>query len=259
MKPLVLNADELPPWRSANDHGGAPFLLCCDHASPRIPRVLDNLGLESHLLDLHIAYDIGAEAMTRLMAEQLDARAVFSSYSRLVIDMNRGVRFDDACPEVSDDHPIPGNLGLTSAAKRERIDALFAPYHGALAQALTDLRRQWLSPGLVSMHSFTPHMNGRSRPWEVAVMWRHDERVARPLIEALKGHGLTVGENEPYSAFEPSGYSIHAHAGIFGAPHVLIEVRQDLLTKRDGIQHWANLLAETLGPIMVSLAAPRKG
>ena len=79
MKPLVLNADELPPWRSANDHGGAPFLLCCDHASPRIPRVLDNLGLESHLLDLHIAYDIGAEAMTRLMAEQLDERAVFSS------------------------------------------------------------------------------------------------------------------------------------------------------------------------------------
>ena len=255
----MLNADELPPWRSINNQGGAPFLLCCDHASARIPRALDNLGLEPHLLDLHIAYDIGAEAMTRRMAEQLDAHAIFSSYSRLVLDMNRGVRFDDACPETSDGHLIPGNYGLTSAAKRQRIDALFAPYHGAIAQALTDLRQRWLNPGLVSMHSFTPHMNGHSRPWEVAVMWRHDERVARPLIKALKGHGLTVGENEPYSALEPSGYSIHAHAGIFGAPNVLIEVRQDLLTEEDDIRHWANLLADTLGPIMASLGTPRDG
>ena len=95
---MVLNADELPPWHSTNSQGGAPFLLCCDHASARIPRALDGLGLEPHLLDLHIAYDIGAEAMTRRMAEQLDAHAIFSSYSRLVLDMNRGVRFDDASP-----------------------------------------------------------------------------------------------------------------------------------------------------------------
>ena len=88
-------------------------------------------------------------------------------------------------------------------------------------------------------------------------MWRHDER-RRTLIKALKVTDSRSAKTNR-SALEPSGYSIHAHAGIFGAPNVLIEVRQDLLTDEDDIRHWANLLADTLGPIMASLGTPRDG
>ena len=73
------------------------------------------------------------------------------------------------------------------------------------------------------------------------------------------GWAFAVCENEPYSAFEPSGYGIHAHAEFFGAPNVLIEVRQDLLTEEEGIQHWANLLSETLRPIMADLVIRPEG
>ena len=71
------------------------------------------------------------------------------------------------------------------------------------------------------------------------------------LLEALgRQDGVVVGDNEPYSAREPQGYSVTAHAAAKGYPHVAIEVRQDLIDTHHGAAEWAERLAAALGPIL---------
>ena len=54
-------------------------------------------------------------------------------------------------------------------------------------------------PFIVSIHSFTPAMQGFVRPWHAGILWDTDDRVARPLIDMLSAEeGLVVGDNEPY-------------------------------------------------------------
>lgn len=253
----ALQPGEPAPYRSVNETGHAPFVLVCDHASPRVPVALTDLGLAPHLLGLHIGFDIGIEALTRELSQRMDARTVLSSYSRLVIDMNRGLRFDDSIPPASDGHAIPGNQDLSAGERERRAHLLFHPYHDAVARTLASLAAPKRHPGLISMHSFTPHMGAATRPWHVGVLWKYDGRIAEPLIDALRHQGLTVGDNEPYSSFDPRGFTVEAHAERFGYPNVLIEVRQDLLTDEAGIDEWAGRLTDALGPILADASLYR--
>src|SRR5206468_12930901 len=69
--------------------GTSPLLLVCEHASNAVPEEYASLGLPQAELDRHIGYDIGAAALTRALAERLDATALLGVVSRLVIDINR--------------------------------------------------------------------------------------------------------------------------------------------------------------------------
>jgi predicted N-formylglutamate amidohydrolase len=48
------------------------------------------------------------------------------------------------------------------------------------------------------------------------------------------------------------GYTIETHGGVNGFPHVLIEVRQDLIATEAGAVVWADRLAGHLGPILAN-------
>ena len=52
------NAPDL--FATVNPDGDAPAIVCCDHSGRHIPAALDHPGLGRAILDLHIAYDIGA-------------------------------------------------------------------------------------------------------------------------------------------------------------------------------------------------------
>jgi len=216
---------------------GVPLLFLCDHASNALPE--GNLGLDAGLLATHIAYDIGAAAMTRALAEAYGAPAVLGTWSRLLIDLNRGADDPTIVMKLSDGSIIPGNvLGDARADAEEvarRIRAFHAPYHAAIAAALDRLGP---SATVVSMHSFTPAWKGRARPWEVGVLYDRDHRLSAPLMARLKEAGFTVGDNEPYTgALE--GDTLYQHGTLRGLPHVLIEIRQDLVATEASAQAFA--------------------
>jgi len=247
----LLDPAEPPPVEIGNPAGAAPILLTCDHASRAIPRALGKLGLTEDELARHIGWDIGAAAVTRHLAPLLGAPALLAGYSRLVIDCNRPPRDASSIPVASDGVAIPGNAGLSEEARRARRAALFEPYHAAIAARLAAWHRAGIAPALVSIHSFTPSMGGRARPWHVGVLWDQDGRVALPLLESLRAEaGLVVGDNEPYSAREPVGYTQRHHGYEAGLPHVAIELRQDLVGEAAGAQAWAERLARLLRPIL---------
>jgi predicted N-formylglutamate amidohydrolase len=231
--------------------GQAPTLFICDHAGRRVPKALGHLGLEATAFERHIAWDIGAADAARHLARTFGAPLILATYSRLVLDPNRYLDDPSLIPEVSDGTPVPANAGLGVEDRAARIDALHAPYHATIEDAMRRLRRDGGVPAVISVHTCTPVFKGFARPWQIGVLWNRDPRIADPLIKALAARGdVVVGDNQPYSGKDGQGYSVKQHAERHGFPAVALEIRQDLVDTHHGAAHWAGIVAEALAPIL---------
>lgn len=247
--PLLGPADP-PPFEIINGDGPAPFLLICDHASARVPSSLD-LKVAKEAFDQHVAWDIGAADAARHLSRRFDAALILSGYSRLVIDCNRRPDSDHLCPPVSDGICVPLNETLCEATRAERIAALYTPYHEAIEAWIAARRAAGHVPAIISIHSCTPVMNGFQRPWHIGVLWNEDGRIAQPLIQRLSADAsLCIGDNEPYTGKTQSGHSVPHHAERNRLPHVMVEIRQDLIGTREQAERWADILGDALAPVL---------
>ena len=255
--PSRLGADDPKPFSRIGPVSVHPhFVLVCDHASNAVPAHMERLGLDQAELDRHIGWDIGAATVTRSLSALLDAPAYLSGYSRLVVDCNRPVGSPTAMPAVSDGTVVPANQSISPEEATARTDAFFRPYHDAIAACLDRAIGFGAVPILVAVHSFTPVFEGFARPWEVGLLYEHDDRLVQPLKEALHAlrPGLTIGDNEPYAIVGPSDYSIPVHGQGRGLPHIEIELRQDLIGTQKGARSWAETLAVAFKQVRTALA-----
>jgi len=244
---VLLDLDEPEPVNFDNEAGRSVFFLACDHAGRAIPRRLDGLGLPEHETWRHIAWDIGIGAVGKRLSQLLDAAAILQTYSRLVIDCNRDPAVPSSIPEISETTEIPGNHGLTEAARKARVAAIFRPYHDTIAAALDRRVAAGRASVLVALHSFTPVFKGVARPWHAAVLYNRDARLASPLFELLRAEdGLVVGDNEPYRVTDLTDYTVPVHGERRGLPYVEIEIRQDQIADPAGQAAWAERLARLL-------------
>ena len=230
--------------------GKAPLLLIADHASNAVPPGID-LDVDPALLDDHIAFDIGTEALTRALATALHASAIIASVSRLVIDCNRDPQVVDVIPGASDGHVITGNLALSPAERALRIDSIHTPYHAAIEANIARVRPTLI----VSLHSFTPQLLSRpdeARPWPVALLHNNDNRAAQQALAWLRGQGLDAGDNEPYSG-RVLNYTMDRHAEANGMPYLGFEVRNDGLRHAAGVAHWAGVLGRCVNHVLALL------
>jgi predicted N-formylglutamate amidohydrolase len=248
--PSLISPGEPGPFRVLNPQGRARTLVVCDHASRLIPAALGNLGLDELALGRHIASDIGAGEVAEQLAERLDAPAVLASYSRLVVDCNRGLNDPTSILAISDGEFIPGNQGLSDADKAERARAFFHPYHDAIRRRLESFERRGIVPAFIAVHSFTPIFKEFHRPWQIGILWDKDPRIPVPLLEMLRARGVAVGDNEPYSGKAPADHTVDHHAEGGGLPHVSVEIRQDLIDHPEGVARWAALLGDVLAKIL---------
>ena len=247
MSDSLLAADEPAPVTVHNENGLSPFLIVADHGGNVIPRALRGLGVSEAERRRHIAWDIGIAAVSRLVADALDATLVQQNYSRLVIDCNRAPGSKESISDISERIPVPGNIGLSEGSKAARVREIFRPYHDRIESEL-DRRCQAGRPAaLIALHSFTPVFMGVARPWHAGVLYNRDPRFARLLMALLKREeGLVVGDNKPYDVNDATDYTIPVHGERRGLHHVAIEIRQDLIAGDQGQRTWAALLARLL-------------
>jgi predicted N-formylglutamate amidohydrolase len=243
LSPTLLQPNDPPAFDLVNPTGRAPLILFCDHAGRAVPQRLGNLGLAATHFDQHIAWDIGIADLGCRLSVLLDAPLLLGRYSRLVIDCNRHLDDPTSIPQISDKIEVPGNRGLTAADRRQRAEEIFTPYHHALDQLIDEKLAGGQIPVLLSLHSFTPVMNGFQRPWHIGILWNEDARLPVPLMRRLAAEpGLVVGDNEPYSGRDGHGYSMRTHAEARQLSHALIEVRQDLISDAKGVASWTDIL-----------------
>jgi predicted N-formylglutamate amidohydrolase len=243
----LLASDEPAAFEVIEDSARSPFLITCDHAGNRLPRLLGSLGLPESELGRHIAWDLGAARVARNLAQQLGAFAILQTYSRLVIDCNRPPGVPSSIPTLSEDTTIPGNDALPAVAAARRARDIFTPYHQRIVQELERRARVAQPTVLIAMHSFTPVFQGVARPWHVGMLYNRDARLSHALLALLRADpALVVGDNEPYSVGDLSDYGVPVYGEQRGIPHVEIEIRQDLVLEEAGQLAWAKRFAELL-------------
>ena len=242
--PDSLLAGEEPPTDLVNGGGRSPYVLIAEHASNRLPKSLGMLGLRASELERHIAWDIGAEQVARRLSQLMDAPLLLQRYSRLAYDCNRPPESADAMPETSETTHIPGNRNLSPADRLARIREIYRPFHAAIAELLDARAANGTTSVVVTVHSFTPVYKGRPRSVELGLL---DDRDAR-LAERLSGTfpGVDARFNEPYGPADGVLHTLNLHAAPRGLQHVMIEIRNDLVSDGRGQEQWAERLCASL-------------
>lgn len=251
----LLTAEDPEPVARFREAAAGPVLLVCEHAGRRIPARLGDLGLSAEDRRRHIAWDVGAAGLARELARRLDACLLMQPYSRLVCDCNRRPHVDSFIVTVSEDTPVPGNMGLDPAQRRARIREVFEPFHRTVASTVERRLAQGRPTVFVTIHSFTPVFLGKRRPMHVGLLYnRHGELAARVGRRLRRIDGLVVADNEPYAMDDESDYTVPFHAERRGLPCLEIEVRHDLLLQAEGQRRMARVLAAALLPAVAELA-----
>lgn len=174
------------------------FLISCEHGGNRIPAPYRRLFRgQQELLASHEAYDPGALVMARALAAALAGELVYSTTSRLLIDLNRSAGHPRRYSAITRAAP---------ASVREAIaERYYRPYwtevEGFVKQAVTHGRRVIH----VSSHSFTPRLNGKVRNADVGLLYDPSRQGEAGLCArwkaslAARAPKLRVRRNYPYA------------------------------------------------------------
>jgi predicted N-formylglutamate amidohydrolase len=229
----------------------SPYLLIAEHAGNKVPAPWRDLGLAAPYLETHFAVDLGIDALTRRLSQDLQAPAVIAHYSRLFLDYNRPVEeWDHMRPDLGG-IPVPGNLDVGDNDRQLRRDIGWAPLEQAIANGVPGRK------ALVSVHSFTPVMAGVRRDVEIGILWREPSPFVSAILQTIRGRGhaagLKVGDNEPYDWRQAVGYTLNRHGLQQDLPCFYLEVRNDLLTDPDRLEKVSRILEDSLSKVARTL------
>ena len=100
---------------------------------------------------------------------------------------------------------------------------------------------------LLSIHSCTPQLHGRARPWPIGLSYVGGSGAALVLIEELRRLGVDpVGDNEPYTLDLGADYTVPEHALRRGLDYVQVEFRQDLVADDAAAVRWGEKFVAAL-------------
>ena len=223
------------------------FLVICDHSSNNIPETYNNLGVSRKDLNSHRAYDIGASDVATELSKLLNCNLVMANFSRLLIDPNRGKDDPTLIPKLSEGKIIKGNINISMSEddveRSKRVHRFYIPYHEQINRLINKSLDNGRIPKILSIHSFTPIWKGKKREIDVGILWDKDNRLSKIFLNSLKN--IKLGDNKPYSG-RLKNDTLYKHATSHGIPHVLIELRQDLLKKDKDKLQWAKKIHNVL-------------
>jgi predicted N-formylglutamate amidohydrolase len=217
-----------------NPAGRAPLVLTCEHASCEVPQEYRGLGISQEEIRRHIGWDIGARAVVEALAQTLDAPAVCSGYSRLLIDCNRDLADHDLIVPESDGTKVPFNRDLPSEERDTRIVSFYRPYHEAIDGLINTRASENLT--LLSIHSFTPVLGKSERRFDLGILFDCYEDLAQEVGQRLAYSGSTVRYNEPYSGYDGLIFSARTHGQRHGIVYLEIEINNSLIANRERAQ-----------------------
>lgn len=220
------------------------LVLSCEHATAWIPRVLD-LGVDEPTRTSHLGWDPGAPDLAVRLALATGAPLLMAPVSRLVVDANRSRTNPDVVASQPFGADVPGNAGLSPQEIEARLTALHDPWCRALRAEVDRLVELGDQVTHISVHSFTPELNGVRRQVQVGLLYDPERpaevEVAAQLIEAAASLGLDARANEPYPGWNDGTTTwlrrLHADPVYSGLE---LEVRQDLLPR------WEERIAEVV-------------
>jgi predicted N-formylglutamate amidohydrolase len=254
---VFLALEDGPAVRTENTDGASPVLLVCEHAANRIPRTLGTLDLDPSVLQSHVAWDPGAYEVALLLARSLDATLISSRFSRLVYDVNRPPDSPQAIRAASEIYDIPANQNLSAGERNARIEAIYRPFHDAIAERIEARAAKGRPSVLVTIHSFTPIYYGQERQVELGILHDRDARLADCLLGCgARFTTLSVQRNQPYGPEDGVTHTLAKHALAHGLLNAMIEIRNDLIRTPAQQARVAEALAGMIQCALTALGVP---
>ncbi|MBN2738003.1 MAG: N-formylglutamate amidohydrolase [Spirochaetales bacterium] len=211
------------------------WLLSCEHGGNEIPSEFDSAFLPySDLLKSHRGFDIGvADLFEVLKNSSLFDFTIINVYSRLLIDFNRSLSSKNLFSDIS--------RLFTSETKKKLIDQFYLPYRQEVSRVLN----QWLKQGFklvhISLHSFTPELNGINRNCEAGILYDPKNSFEKEFSGLLKDKmkpllpDWKVRFNYPYQGID-DGHTEFCRRNIensqFQYIGVEVEVNQNLFARQ---------------------------
>ena len=78
-----------------NEETIGPFIFSCEHASNQLPQSIPRSQTDSHFLNTHWGWDIGAQQVVEHLTYLTHSSAILGTVSRLWVDLNRDISRQD--------------------------------------------------------------------------------------------------------------------------------------------------------------------
>jgi len=183
------------------------LVLSCEHASWTLPPGVD-LGVPLDVLQSQASWDHGAFEIIQRLADGVGLPVHTGAFSRMYVDLNRDPTHPNVVPAVSYGAPVPGNANLTAGDRAARIAAFHAPFWDAVRKDVVARIRDRGSVLHFSSHTFDPGLDPANRTYECGVLYdpAHplEAELAERLMFRLRGAGLDIRANQPYSGVGPA-------------------------------------------------------
>lgn len=172
------------------------LLLSCEHGGNTVPpEFVQKLSIPNEVLESHRGLDIGALQLTHTLAHTLKPDFVLiNPITRLLIDFNRSRHHRHLYSSYSE--------GLEKELKLNLLYGYYLPYREKIFERISQWQAKGESVVHLSIHSFTPCLNGQVRMTDVGLLYdpsrMHEKHFCQCLKAFLKDKHLKTRMNYPY-------------------------------------------------------------
>ncbi len=148
------------------------------------------------------------------------------------------------------------NRNVSPREVERRMVDYHAPYHLELDRQILRRATRGVRPLLFAVHSFTPELDGRRRPFDIGILYDRHGALARRFAVVLRDAGLDVRYNQPYSGKHGLMYSADRHGTHHDLPCLELEVNQGLFARRDTVRRIGAAVARGIR-VLIAEQGPR--
>ena len=150
------------------------WLLTCEHGGNHVPARWRYLfrGAES-VLESHRGWDRGSLDVFRALEAEIADAAFPAQLTRLLVDLNRSVGHRHLFSAYT--------RTLTTAEKQQILDQHYLPWRKAVEDRVNDWRKAEHTVLHVSVHSFTPELDGHRRNADIGLLYDPGRPLERKL------------------------------------------------------------------------------
>jgi len=231
------------------------LLITCEHAVNHVPEDLNSLFADCpEVLESHRAFDQGAAELARHIATTLSVPLFEVKLTRLLVDHNRSPHNRSLWSEFS--------RGLPASEKLRLLENYYRPFRGEVAGWISESLADECKVVHVSVHSFTPVLDGKQRAVDIGFLYdpgRAEERffadVWKSRISACRPD-LRVRFNVPYRGCS-DGHMTSYRALYKSRDYVglELEINQALIVGEDGWPALQKQVADSLNKSLVDLTS----
>ena len=224
------------------------LILTCEHASNSLPsRYISLFETHQTRLKTHEGYDIGAFQVYNSLQNLADYSFHYP-WSRLLIEVNRSLHHPNLFSSIS--------KKLDKAEKNRLIVDYYQAYRNQIQQKIEEAINRGEAILHLSIHSFTPILNGNIRKTELGILYDPKRKLEKDWADCFKKelslqfHQFRIRMNYPYLG-KADGFTTSLRRR-FPNQYVGIEleINQKLVENQDDFEEFKSKLRGCLATVL---------